>query len=116
MLVVGLLAGRDPAEMLTAFDAADARLVGPPPALARDLPPPAGADVAGALGTVAEETTSAPEAVATALALAQPDDIVVVTGSLYVVGAARARSAHRPACSDDGDAEPRPARTARPSQ
>ena len=48
------------------------------------------ADAARALGTVAEETTSAPEAVATALALAQPDDIVVVTGSLYVVGAARA--------------------------
>jgi folylpolyglutamate synthase/dihydropteroate synthase len=31
-----------------------------------------------------------PEAVATALALAGTDELVVVTGSLYVVGAARA--------------------------
>ena len=31
-----------------------------------------------------------PEAVATALALAGPDEMIVVTGSLYVVGAALA--------------------------
>ena len=91
VLVVGLLTGRDPVEMLTAFDAADARLVvACPPPSPRALPAAVVAEAARALGAVAEETTSAPEAVATALALAKPDDIVVVTGSLYVVGAARA--------------------------
>ena len=48
------------------------------------------AAAARALGTDAEEAASVPEAVATALALASPDEMVVVTGSLYVVGAARA--------------------------
>jgi folylpolyglutamate synthase/dihydropteroate synthase len=35
------------------------------------------------------------EAVDRALAVASPDDLVLVTGSLYVVGAARARLTER---------------------
>jgi dihydrofolate synthase / folylpolyglutamate synthase len=91
VLVVGLLKGRDPREMLRAFGADRARLVvACPPPSPRALPAVEVADAARALGTDAEEASSAPEAVVTALALASPDDMVVVTGSLYVVGAARA--------------------------
>jgi dihydrofolate synthase/folylpolyglutamate synthase len=91
VLVVGLLAGRDPVEMLNAFGAGRARLViACPPPSPRALPAAQVADAARALGTDAEEAASAPEAIATALALADPGDMVVVTGSLYVVGAVRA--------------------------
>ena len=47
------------------------------------------AAAARALGTDAEEADSVAEAVATALALAGEQELVHVTGSLYVVGAAR---------------------------
>ena len=91
ILVVGMLVGRDPVEMLEAFDAGSARLVVTcPPPSPRAMPAAEVADAARALGTEAEEAASVPEAVATALALAAPDELVVVTGSLYVVGAARA--------------------------
>jgi dihydrofolate synthase/folylpolyglutamate synthase len=91
LLVVGMLGGRDPMEMLRAFDAGSARLVvACPPPSPRALPAAEVADAARALGTDAEEASSVPEAVATALALAGTDELVVVTGSLYVVGAARA--------------------------
>ena len=46
-------------------------------------------DAAHALGLVAEESGTAAEAVERALELAGRDDLVLVTGSLYVVGAAR---------------------------
>jgi dihydrofolate synthase / folylpolyglutamate synthase len=91
ILVVGMLVGRDPVEMLEAFDAGSARLVVTcPPPSPRAMAAAEVADAARALGTEAEEAASVPEAVATALALAAPDELVVVTGSLYVVGAARA--------------------------
>ena len=91
ILVVGMLVGRDPVEMLEAFDAGSARLVVTcPPPSPRAMPAAEVAGAAMALGTDAEEAASVPEAVATALALASPDELVVVTGSLYVVGAARA--------------------------
>jgi len=77
--------------MLEAFDAGSARLViACPPPSPRALPAAEVAAAARALGTEAEEAASVPEAVATALALAAADELVVVTGSLYVVGAARA--------------------------
>ena len=91
ILVVGMLMGRDPDEMLRAFDAGSARLVvACPPPSPRAMPAADVAAAARALGTDAEEADSVPEAVATALALAGTDEMVVVTGSLYVVGAARA--------------------------
>lgn len=91
VLVVGMLKGRDPTEMLRCFDAGRARLVvACPPPSPRALPPAEVAAAARVLGTDAEVTSSVAEAVATALALAGEQELVHVTGSLYVVGAARA--------------------------
>jgi dihydrofolate synthase / folylpolyglutamate synthase len=91
VLVIGMLQGRDPTEMLQCFDAGRARLVvACPPPSPRALPAAQVAAGARALGTDAEETASVAEAVATALALAGEEELVHVTGSLYVVGAARA--------------------------
>jgi folylpolyglutamate synthase/dihydropteroate synthase len=42
------------------------------------------------MGLDVEEAGSVAEALARALAVADPDDLVLVSGSLYVVGAARA--------------------------
>jgi folylpolyglutamate synthase/dihydropteroate synthase len=42
------------------------------------------------MGLEAEEAGTVPEALTRALAGAGPDDLVLVAGSLYVVGAARA--------------------------
>jgi dihydrofolate synthase/folylpolyglutamate synthase len=91
ILVIGMLQGRDPVEMLRCFDAGRARLVvACPPPSPRALPASEVAAAARELGTDAEETSSVSEAMATALALAGETDLVHVTGSLYVVGAARA--------------------------
>lgn len=91
VLVVGMLQGRDPVEMLRCFDAGRARLViACPPPSPRAMPATEVAAAARALGTDAEPAESVPEAVATALALAGENELVHVTGSLYVVGAARA--------------------------
>ncbi len=91
ILVIGMLQGRDPVEMLRCLDAGRARLVvACPPPSPRALPAAEVAAAARSLGTDAEETSSVSEAMATALALAGDTDLVHVTGSLYVVGAARA--------------------------
>ena len=91
ILVIGMLQGREPTEMLRCFDAGRARLVvACPPPSPRALPPAEVAAAARSLGTDTEETDSVAEAVATALALAGEQELVHVTGSLYVVGAARA--------------------------
>ncbi len=90
VLVVGFLAGRDPVEMLEALGARDAGfLVACTPDSPRAL---SGADVAAAadsLGIVAEAAPSVADAVGRALSLATADDLVLITGSLYVVGPAR---------------------------
>jgi len=99
VLVIGMLQGRDPVEMLQCFGASGAQrsgaararlVVACPPPSPRALPAAEVAAAARSLGTDAEETSSVPEAVATALALAGEQELVHVTGSLYVVGAARA--------------------------
>jgi len=91
ILVVGLLGGRDPEEMLVALGAATCRLVvACPPPSPRALDPQVVAAAAEALGVDTEVADSVPEAVTLALSLAAPEEMVVVTGSLYVVGAARA--------------------------
>ena len=91
ILVIGLLAGRDPTEMLGAMGAGECRLVitCPPPS-PRALAPEEVADAAAAMDVDVEVADSVPEAVALALSLATPEEMVLVTGSLYVVGAARA--------------------------
>jgi dihydrofolate synthase/folylpolyglutamate synthase len=96
VLVVGLLQGKDPAEMLEALGARNARmLVACPAPSPRTLPPEDLANAGRALGLEVEAARSVPEALARAFAVAAPEDLVLVTGSLYVVGAARAALAAR---------------------
>jgi dihydrofolate synthase/folylpolyglutamate synthase len=90
IMVVGMLGGRDPAEILEALDVGDVGyLVACTPDSPRAIPAPEIAAIADGLGVVAESVRSVEDAVARALALATSDDFVLVTGSLYVVGPAR---------------------------
>ncbi len=93
-LVVGLLAQKDPAEMLEALGALEADqliLVRPPSPRGRD--PDDLADAAEALGVardVIEVAESVRAAVGAAMLVTPDDGQIVVTGTLYLVGAARA--------------------------
>jgi folylpolyglutamate synthase/dihydropteroate synthase len=89
-MVVGMLRGKSPLEMLQALDAGKARLVVTcPPPSPRAQPAETLAEAARSLGVTAVATGSVPEALETALAAAGEDDLVLVTGSLYTVGEAR---------------------------
>ena len=95
ILVVGMLRGRDPAEMLESLGAVGARtVVACPPPWPRAIPETEVASAARALGVDAVATGSVPEALARAMAIAEASDLVLVTGSLYVVGAARSALVH----------------------
>jgi len=91
ILVLGLLEGRDAVAMLEAFDVRRADLVvtctpdSPRAVPAREL-----AGVVQAFGVRVEVAPDVDDAVALALANAGDKDAVLITGSLYVVGAARA--------------------------
>jgi dihydrofolate synthase/folylpolyglutamate synthase len=91
--VVGVLASHEPGGMLDALDVGpDDRVVACRPPSPRALDPAAVADAARARGLPAsrvEVVADVADAVDRAIALAGPDRQVVVTGSLYVVGAAR---------------------------
>ncbi len=90
IVVAGFLNGRDPREMLEAIGAADAGfLIACTPDSPRAIPAPVVAAAADGLGIVAEAISSVDQAVHRALGLASPDDLVLITGSLYVVGPAR---------------------------
>jgi folylpolyglutamate synthase/dihydropteroate synthase len=52
------------------------------------------AAAAAGLGVEAVAAASVPEALARAMAIAEPSDLVLVAGSLYVVGAARSALVH----------------------
>ena len=104
VLVVGMLRGKDPSDMLRALEANKARLViACPPPSPRAMPPEDVAAAAAGLGCPTEVTTSVADAVALARDVAGPDDLILVTGSLYVVGRpggpSRRRSRRRPAGS-----------------
>lgn len=90
ILVVGLLAGRRPEEMLLALGAASARLVvsctAPSP---RALPASAIATAARGLGIEAIEGGSLGSALALALDAVGTGEAIVVAGSLSLVGPAR---------------------------
>ena len=91
VLVVGMFRGKDPIEMLTALNADRARLVvSCEPPWPRALPASEVADAARSLGVDVEVADDVAEAVRVASAAAGADDLVLVTGSLYLVGAARA--------------------------
>jgi len=99
-LVVGLLREKEPSEMLEALGVVDAaRLVCCRPPSPRARPPEELAEAAHDLGMDREriEVVDAVDgALARALELTAADEQIVVTGSLYVVGAARSalRAAH----------------------
>ena len=93
-LVVGLLREKDPAEMLDALDVTGVEhLVCTRPPTPRALDPVSVADAAIALGVDADRIDVLPDtvdAVQRARDVTAADGQIVVTGSLYVVGAARA--------------------------
>jgi dihydrofolate synthase / folylpolyglutamate synthase len=89
-LVVGVLAGRDPRELLLRLRAAEAAdVVCCTPGSPRALPAEDLAEVVGELGGRARVVPEVGKAVLAALDHAGADDAVLVTGSLYTVGAAR---------------------------
>jgi dihydrofolate synthase / folylpolyglutamate synthase len=89
-LVIGVLDGREPAELLETLDAASAALViccasDSPRALPAD-------DLAAIVRAQGGDAVTAPTvgaAVARALERAEADDVILVTGSLHTVGEAR---------------------------
>ncbi len=90
IVVMGCLRGRDPGELLSALGPERiATVVACRPPSPRAQEPASVVDAARALGLAAEESGTTAEAVQRALELADRDDLVLVTGSLYVVGAAR---------------------------
>ncbi len=96
IMVVGMLRGKDPDEMLQALAAPKARhVIACPPPSPRAQPADVVAKAAVLLGTDAEPANSVAEALDRARELATEDDLILVTGSLYVVGAARTALAHR---------------------
>ncbi|HEX9969408.1 MAG TPA: folylpolyglutamate synthase/dihydrofolate synthase family protein [Acidimicrobiales bacterium] len=90
ILVMGLLQGRDPVQMLEPFEPSSVRLVvACPPPSPRAMPAEEVAAAAESLGMAAEVEGSVLDAVRRGLREATEDDLLLVTGSLYVVGAAR---------------------------
>lgn len=90
ILVLGLLQGRDPDEMLAAFAHSRLRLVvACPPPSSRAMPARDVVAAAARLGIAAVEARSVEEAVDHAVEAADPEELILITGSLYVVGAAR---------------------------
>jgi dihydrofolate synthase / folylpolyglutamate synthase len=90
ILVVGMLSGRDPGEMLDAIDADRAELVILcAPDWPRAVPATVLGEVARAKGIAHEVVPDVEDAVHRALAVATDDDAILVSGSFYVVGAAR---------------------------
>lgn len=89
-LVVGVLDGRAPAELLEALGAADAaEVVCCTPDSPRALPAADLADVVVAVGGTPRVVPDVRTAVASAIDASTAGDAVIVTGSLYTVGAAR---------------------------
>lgn len=96
IMVVGMLVGKDPREMLSALGAQRARLVIACPAPSpRAQPAEEIAQAARSLGCTALTADGVAEAIEEASNAAGPDDLIFVTGSLYVVGSARAILAAR---------------------
>ena len=90
LIVVGTMAPRDPAAVLAALEVERAGLVvACAPSSPRAVPAEEVGAVAEALGARAVVEPDVVAAVDRALATAGPDDAVLITGSLYVVGAAR---------------------------
>jgi dihydrofolate synthase/folylpolyglutamate synthase len=90
VLVVGMLMGRDPVQMLESLDARHADLViACTPESPRAMPGAEVAAVSRALGIMTEQIDHVPTAVQRALDVSTDEDVILVAGSLYVAGAAR---------------------------
>ena len=91
-LVLGVLRGRDPARLLDALDVASwQRVIATTAPSPRGLPAIDLASIAAAAGSTVVEVEPDPiAAVRRGVSKAGEDDLVLVTGSLYLVGAARA--------------------------
>ena len=95
-LVLGMLTGRDPAAMLVGMGASTFdRVICCTPPSPRALPSDELAAAARALGVRAEAAASLAEGLEWALTGAAAEDLVFVSGSLYLVGAARSLLAVR---------------------
>ena len=89
--VVGMLSGRDPSAMMAPLASAGvAAVVLCQPDTPRAMPLAAMAEAARALGLAVHEEPDVRDALRLARAMVDADGLVVVCGSLYVVGAARA--------------------------
>lgn len=100
VLVVGMVGGKDPVEMLEAFGAPDFdAVICCEPDWSRAVPAERIAAAAATLGITAEVVKRPVEALGRALAVTAEEDLILVTGSIYVVGeirpAARAVFAER---------------------
>ncbi|HUZ19556.1 MAG TPA: Mur ligase family protein [Acidimicrobiales bacterium] len=90
VVVLGCLRGRDPAELLDALGRERlAHVVACAPPSPRALPAEEVAAAASGCGVEVTRSESVEAALGLALGAAGRDDIVLVTGSLYLVGAAR---------------------------
>ncbi|HXY27916.1 MAG TPA: hypothetical protein VEH82_06515, partial [Acidimicrobiales bacterium] len=86
-----MLSGRDPSALLAPLAAAGVRaLVACEPDSPRALPASTVAEAGRALGLAVTEEPDVGAALRTARAMVDADGLVVVAGSLYVVGTARA--------------------------
>ena len=95
-LVIGLLAGRDPGEILKAFvNVGFERVIACTPPNYRALQAGEVAAAGAALGVETASCDEVGDAIALAVSEAAAEDLVLITGSLYVVGAARSL-VHRP--------------------
>jgi dihydrofolate synthase/folylpolyglutamate synthase len=91
VLVVGMLSGKDPGEMLQALGAADFdAIICCEPDWSRAIPAEEVGAAARRLGLAAEVVKSPVEALMRAAAVTAADDLILVAGSLYVVGELRA--------------------------
>jgi dihydrofolate synthase/folylpolyglutamate synthase len=90
ILVVGMLEPRDATSLLEGLEVETAAaVIACAPPSPRAIPPEDIADAAEALGARVIVEPDVAKAVARAKELAAPEDAILVTGSLYVVGAAR---------------------------
>ena len=90
VLVIGLLSGRDPGAMLDAFEAQRAqRVIAVAPPSARAMDPGRIVAAAQDRGITASAAASVDQALEQARAATPEDGLLLVTGSLYLVGAAR---------------------------
>ncbi|MFW2383427.1 MAG: glutamate ligase domain-containing protein, partial [Acidimicrobiales bacterium] len=91
ILVIGLLEGKDPAEMFEAIGAADFdAVIVCEPTWSRALPAADVAEIARSMRLSVEVVPDPNEALRRALAVTSEEDLILVAGSLYVVGEVRA--------------------------